>query len=121
MRKNDNNIYHSQGFNSFSHIKWKKKKKDGNVQAQKQWNKFKIKKKKKDSQCRVVLGLLFYECIFFFDGDFVAKGEGRDLLPSPFSKQFNLDHHNFVILSGLKAFRLQKTGIRVYILYIHTN
>lgn len=53
---------------------------------------------------------------------FCSKGEGLDLFPSPFSnKQFSLDHHNFVILSGLKAFRLQKIGIAVYILYIHTS
>lgn len=51
---------HSQGFNNFSHIKWKTK--TGMItHKKKQWNEIEIKKKKKDSQYRVVLGLLFYE------------------------------------------------------------
>lgn len=37
--------------------------------------------------------------IFFF----LSKGEE----PFPPPKQLNLDHHIFVILTGLKAFRLQ--------------
>lgn len=54
-----------------------------------------------------MLSLLFYKG-FLFDGDFVAKGKNSTCFLSPF-----LFHHIFVILSGLKAFRLQKPGIRV--------
>lgn len=49
------------------------------------------------------------------------KREGLHLFPPSLSKQLNFYHHNFVILSGLKAFRLQKTGKRVYVLNTHTN
>lgn len=65
-----------------------------------------------------MLGLLLYKWVFS-GGDFVAKGKDLTDLCSP--SGLSLDHHDFVILSGLKAFRLQKTGIAVYILYIHTN
>lgn len=76
-------------------------------------------KTKKDSQYRVVLGLLFYEmCILCW---WFCSKKGQGLVPISFLQQFNLDHHNFVILSGLKAFRLQETGSRVYALHTHTH
>lgn len=42
-------------------------------------------------------------------------GEGLSLFSSLFSERFNIDPHNFVSLSGLKAFRLQKTQLRACI------
>lgn len=84
--------------------------------------KFKTKKRKKIHNIELCLAFSFMKCVFFV-GDFVAKRGGKDLICSHLlsPKQLNLDHHNSVILSGLKAFRLQETGSRVYALHTHTH
>lgn len=94
MRKNDN-IYHSQGFN-VSHIKWKKGKKKKSGMFPHKNSGINSKQKKK----RFAIESCAWPSLFStFHRDFVAS----HFFFSPI-----LDHSNFVNLSGLKAFRLQK-------------